>query len=96
MSLIMLSSAHAEYKPFELEKRVSCGPAAQLLEFLEKDYNEKQIWVGVDLGGRHESYVALLRNDINKHWSIVQYNSTTACILASGIQSTPTFDGDKK
>jgi hypothetical protein len=87
---------YAAYKPFKLEKPVSCGPAAQLLEFLEKDYNEKQVWVGVDLSTPAGSYVALLRNPANQHWTIVQYDSHTACILASGIQGTPNPVGEPK
>jgi hypothetical protein len=88
--------ANAEYKPFKLEKTVNCGPAHQMLEFLEKEYNEKQIWIGIDLSGPAESYVAVLRNPANRHYTVVQYNSSTACILSSGIQSTPAPDGDKK
>lgn len=88
--------ANAQYKPFKLEKTVSCGPAAPLLEFLERDYNEKQVWVGIDVSTPNESYVALLMNRPAGKWTIVQYNSHTACILASGIRGTPPPMGESK
>ena len=90
-----IANADTDYKPFELEKTVICGPAAKLLEFLEKEHNEKQTWVGID-AGPGESYIALLVNPINKHWTLVQYNSSTACILGSGIRGTPPPSGDPK
>ena len=90
------SLANADYKTFKLDKEVSCGPAAQLMDFLEKEYNERQVWIGLDSTGRYESYVAVLMNPLNKHWTVVQYNSSTACILGSGIQATPAPTGDKK
>ena len=89
------SIANAEYKPFKMEKTVSCGPAAPLMEFLERDYNEKQVWVGIDTGP-NDSFIALLINPNNKHWTLVQYNSHTACILGSGIRGTPAPQGEKQ
>lgn len=88
--------ANAQYKPFKLEKTVSCGPAAPLLEFLERDYNEKQVWVGIDMTSSNESYIALLMNRPTGKWTIVQYNSQTACILGSGIRGTPPPIGESK
>ena len=90
-----IANADTDYRPFELEKTVSCGPAAKLLEFLERDYNEKQTWVGIDTGPG-ESYIALLVNPSNKRWTLVQYNSSTACILGSGIRGTPPPEGEPK
>ena len=89
------SIANAEYKSFKLEKTVSCGPAAALMEFLERDYNEKQVWVGIDTGPT-DSFIGLLVNSDNKHWTLVQYNSHTACILGSGIRGTPPPTGANK
>lgn len=83
------SIANAEYKPFKLEKTVSCGPAAKMLEFLERDYNEKQVWVGIDMSGPNESYIALLMDRATGKWTVVQYNTHVACILGSGIRGTP-------
>ena len=83
------SIANAEYKPFKLEKTVSCGPAAKMLEFLERDYNEKQVWVGIDMSGPNESYIALLMDRASGKWTVVQYNTHVACILGSGIRGTP-------
>ena len=92
----LCSLANAEYKTFKIEKPLNCGPASQLLEFLENSYNEKQVWVGIDLSMPNESYVALLKNPDNGKWTLVQYNSHVACILGSGIKNTPTPQGDKK
>lgn len=90
------SIANAEYKPFKLEKTVSCGPAAQLMEFLERDYNEKQVWVGIDMTSPNESYMALLMDRGTGKWTVVQYNTHVACILGSGIRGTPPPLGDTK
>jgi hypothetical protein len=90
------SIANAQYKKFELNKPVSCGPAAQLMEFLEREYNEKQIWIGVDFSASAESFIVVLQNPSNKHFTVVQYDNHTACILGSGIRSTPAPDGESK
>ena len=37
------SIANAQYKTFKLDKTLSCGPAVAMLEFLERDYNERQV-----------------------------------------------------
>jgi len=81
--------ANAQYKPFKLEKTLSCGPAAPMLEFLERDYNERQVWVGIDRSSANESYMALLMNRATGKWTLVQYNTHVSCILGSGIRGTP-------
>ncbi len=83
------SIANAQYKPFQLEKKVDCGPAVKLMEFLERDYNERQVWVGIDMTGANESYMALLMDRSTGKWTVVQYNTHVACILGSGIRGTP-------
>jgi hypothetical protein len=88
--------ANAEYKTFEIDKPLKCGSASQLLEFLENSYNEKQVWIGIDLSMPNESYVALLKNPDNGKWTLVQYNSHVACILGSGIKNTPAPQGEQK
>ena len=93
---LAFSFVHAQYKSFKLEKQVSCGPAYQLLEFLERDYNEKQIWVGLDTSGYNESYIALLMDRNTGKWTVVQYNNNIACILGSGIRGTPPPLEEKK
>lgn len=90
------SIANAQDKNFQLEKTVSCGSAFRMLEFLERDYNEKQVWVGIDMSSPNESYMALLMDRSTGKWTVVQYNTHVACILGSGIRGTPPPLGETK
>lgn len=86
-------TTYAEQRPQQtegmvmMEKPVKCGRADLVFQVLEENFQEKQIWIGVDAPTK--SYVALLMNPDKTTWTMLQYKDGLACILAAGSQSTP-------
>jgi hypothetical protein len=70
----------------ELEKPVQCGNVQWVVNQITLAYGERPIWVGKD--GNSNSYVALLVNEETRSWTLIQYDSQTACILSVGRASS--------
>ena len=82
-----ISNAQQELpKVFELTKPMQCTRTATLFMILERDFQQRQLWVGKD--SKTSSYISLWINNILGTWTMIQYDGMTGCILGSGEQAS--------
>ncbi len=75
--------------PFPSQKPVVCDDYQSVLDGLEKNYNEKPIWMGRDLNNGN-MYI-LTANAKEDTWTYLETNNKVACVLGAGTKSTPVF-----
>ncbi len=90
--LCMLISTAAVAQPFQAQKPVVCDDYQLVLDGLEKNYNEKPIWMGKDL--KNSNMYILTANEKEDTWTYLETNGKVACVLGAGKKSTPVF-GEK-
>jgi hypothetical protein len=76
---VVLSSAA---EPTEISRTVPCDNPKIVFGQLLRDYGEAPQWVGQS---GTDVFVALVVNSQKKTWSLVEYNSTLACVLTVGV-----------
>jgi hypothetical protein len=80
-ALVLISSvAHAQLQ--EYERKVTCGKTQFVISALTKSAQEKPIWSGSD--PETNTQTTILLNTLTLTWTVVQYDTTTACVLQSG------------
>lgn len=80
--LFCLINSVANAQPVQHEKIVLCDKTAEMFEALGKQYQEVPVW-----GGKNSEQglnFALMLNTETKTWTLVQFNTKTACILGIG------------
>lgn len=84
--LLGLSSTVAQADPQRLQKVVICDDTEAILKGLQDGrYKESPTWSGIS-SGKDSSFVIMV-NEETGTWTIVQFNSTAACILGEGDAS---------
>lgn len=81
------SNAMEKSKVFTLNKPMQCAPAESVFDEFSSMYGEKPLWVGKEENSN--SYITLLTNKETGSWTMIQYDSTTACVLGSGKNASP-------
>jgi hypothetical protein len=80
-------------EPREISRTVPCDSPKIVFGQLLRDYGETPQWVGQS---GTDVFVALVTNPAKKTWSLVEYNSTMACVLSVGVSQTAQGSGSKK
>ena len=65
----------------ELSKKVKCSELDSVLNYFATTFKETQIWVAKTT---NNTYVTLLANNDTKSWTLIEYSSVVACVLAVG------------
>ena len=78
-----------------MQKSVECTDTETLFRgLIGSDYKEKPIWLGIESGDKVSKYT-LFVNEETKSWPLIQFNEKIACVLGTGENSTPLFNGPK-
>lgn len=90
LSLIALCTFQtAQSEAVEVEKTVTCAQIAVLVPALIRgEYKETPIWVGAT---DDQTSVIMFANAKTRTWTLVEHDSKTGCVLASGSQNTFIF-----
>ena len=83
--LFCLLSPIANAEPFELRKVIICDKAEIIFNTLASKFDEKPIWVGKT---DRDTYITLTVNKEEHTWTLVEYQSVTACVLGVGQTSS--------
>ena len=86
--IFLSSSAFAEEQLPEYPK---CASFKDVVSVLTTKYGEDIRWSGISTDGRY----ALLENKDTKSWTLIKYDSTTACVQGAGIGSQIQLPGIK-
>lgn len=78
----------------ERQKPVYCAPFADLVNFLKSPpYNEIPTWMARD--GTTDSRYVLFVNPTTGGWTLVQFGTTTGCVLGTGSESQTVENREK-
>jgi len=82
-SLFCLASSIANAQEvIELTKPLKCGNAQFVMGHFAQQYGEVPLWVAKEK--QSGTYIALLQNKETKTWTLLQYDSSIACVLGAG------------
>tara|TARA_R110000822_G_scaffold100807_6_gene226751 strand:- start:536 stop:850 length:315 start_codon:yes stop_codon:yes gene_type:complete len=96
ISSIALVSAAAFAAPAEVEIKVMCDNASEMLPWFKAEHGEEPIWIGSSNSVKG-AQAALVVNPETRTWSFVLFNDTAACLIESGEgfkQSIPKLPGN--
>ena len=86
---LISSVAHAQQElpeVIELIKPMQCARTTTLFQLLERERQQRQLWVGKDTNTG--SYISLWINNILGTWTMIQYDGMMGCVLGSGEQAS--------
>jgi hypothetical protein len=83
--LFCLASSIANAAPIERRKVVMCDTVETVFRTVFEEWKEKPVWVAKDLPTPTQ-YVITANADADT-WTLIQYDSTQACVLGVGIGS---------
>jgi hypothetical protein len=66
----------------ELSKKVKCSELVNVLDYFATTFKENPIWAAKT---SNNTYVTLLANNDTKSWTLIEYSSVVACVLAVGL-----------
>lgn len=85
--ILALSSsalANPNIKFTDIKKPVKCADTKQLFTGLKTEFNETMTWNSSNAILDDRTSVAIFKNKQNGSWTLVEYDDTIACVLASG------------
>jgi hypothetical protein len=65
---------------------MQCIRTNTLFQLLERERQQRQLWVGKDLPTG--TYISLWINNILGTWTMIQYDSMMGCVLGTGEQAS--------
>ena len=71
-------------KEQEINKKIVCDTAENMLPWFGEKYQEEIFWIGTAKSGDDPALVSVVLNPETQTWSIVMYNRDVACLLESG------------
>lgn len=79
---VLLLPALALAEPVEVNKKVLCDSAKDMISYFYKKYEETPLW----MGEAENSKVMVLSNAKTQTWTIIQFNleNNVACMLEAG------------
>ena len=86
LALIATASLCASAEPRELNKRVICDTKANVFQHLIKEFKEEPQWHGRSPNQNTE--LMLTVNPVTGSWTLIEYSSDFACVLAVGENSS--------
>ena len=81
MFVLMISSTTYAQEVVNLVKEMKCSNAQYVMNEFSQKWGEFPIWVGKTANG---SYITLLVNKEKKTWTVLEYDSSIACVLGVG------------
>lgn len=85
-TLLILLSLQVHSQSVTVQKPVICDKTELVIEALLKIWNEKPTWTA--RVPEENAMYTLFVNPTTSAWTLVQLNSTVACILGAGEKST--------
>jgi hypothetical protein len=82
----LASSIANAQEVIELNKPLKCGDAQFVMTHFATEYGEKPLWVAKDKAT--SSHITLLVNKETRSWTLLQYDSSIACVLGAGETSS--------
>ena len=80
--LFCLAHSVANAQPVQIQKTVVCDKTATVFLALEEKFQEMPVWGGYN--SKVNANYALMLNPETKTWTLLQFNTETACILGIG------------
>jgi hypothetical protein len=71
-------------KPEEINKKITCDVAKEMLPFIVEKYDEKPVWIGNVTAGDNPVYIALTVNPDTRTWTVLMYDRDISCLLENG------------
>lgn len=81
----LISSIANAQEIIDLSKPMKCSRAEDVMNFFTQKFQEAPLWVGKTTNGTH---IVLLVNRETRTWTMVEYDSTLACVLGAGETSS--------
>jgi len=82
----MANAEEVEIRLTDAKKPVKCGPLSDVFNGIQKLYGESPTWNSKnDIGPQHGTTVALFQNRKTGSWTLLEFDSETACFLATGV-----------
>lgn len=80
--LLCLAHSVTSAQPVRIDKPIVCDKTNAVFAVLQEKFQEMPVWGGKSAGDQ-TSY-ALMLNSETKTWTLLQFNTDTACILGLG------------
>ena len=81
---LISSIAHAQ-EIIDLTKPMKCSDAQSVMNYFVDIHKEKPIWVGKSV---HNTHITLMMNKQTRSWTMIEYDTTIACVLGAGEDKT--------
>jgi hypothetical protein len=69
----------------DLTKPMKCSDAQSVMNYFVDIHKEKPIWVGKSV---HNTHITLMMNKQTRSWTMIEYDTTIACVLGAGEDKT--------
>ena len=87
-----LAQSSEEIEVTPQPRTVQCAPSKAIFEYLVKgEFKEVPFWMADDVFTK--SKYVLLVNAKTKTWTLVQYDDKNACVIGTGENHTPIYNG---
>jgi hypothetical protein len=85
-SLFCLTSSIANAQEIiDLTKPMKCSDAQSVMNYFVDIHKETPIWVGKSV---HNTHITLMMNKQTRSWTMIEYDTTIACVLGAGEDKT--------
>ena len=81
---LISSIAHAQ-EIIDLQKPLKCSDAQIVMNYFVDTHKETPVWVGKSV---HNTHITLLVNKQTRSWTMIEYDTTIACVLGAGEDRT--------
>ena len=81
---LISSIAHAQ-EIIDLQKPLKCSDAQVVMNYFVDTHKETPVWVGKSV---HNTHITLLVNKQTRSWTMIEYDTTIACVLGAGEDKT--------
>ena len=81
---LISSIAHAQ-EIVDLQKSLKCSDAQVVMNYFVDTHKETPIWVGKSV---HNTHITLMMNKQTRSWTMIEYDTTIACVLGAGEDKT--------
>jgi hypothetical protein len=81
---LISSIAHAQ-EIIDLTKTMKCSDAQSVMNYFVDIHKETPIWVGKSV---HNTHITLMMNKQTRSWTVIEYDTTIACVLGAGEDKT--------
>jgi hypothetical protein len=69
----------------DLTKPMKCSDAQLVMNYFVDIHKETPIWVGKSV---HNTHITLLMNKETRSWTMIEYDTTIACVLGAGEEKS--------